>query len=75
MQPTKQRQAQSTTYRAVTAGFGVFFIAVALTLIVVSEISLKTVIAAVLVGGLGLDAVVSALRSKKSLLARIGPLP
>ncbi|MFZ1623210.1 MAG: hypothetical protein WAU48_00280 [Gammaproteobacteria bacterium] len=49
--------------------------ALALAIFVVSDVSLESLIAAVLIGGLGLDAIVSALRNKKSLLARIGPLP
>lgn len=32
-------------------------------------------IAAALVGGLGIEAIVSAVRSKASLISRIGPLP
>lgn len=33
------------------------------------------VIAAALVGGLGAEAIVSAVRGRRSLIARIGPLP
>lgn len=58
-----------------TGAFGVLFVALALAILAISELSLRSVIAGVLVGGLGVDAIVSALRNKKSLLARIGPLP
>ncbi len=66
---------QSSASRTVACVFGVFFMALALAIFVVSDVSLESLIAAVLIGGLGLDAIVSALRNKKSLLARIGPLP
>lgn len=69
------RPSQSNTYRAVTFAFGVVFTVVAFIILVLSEVSLGSVTAAVLVGGLGVDAIVSALRNKQSLMARIGPLP
>ena len=69
------QRPQSRIYRTVTAAFGVFFLALALLIFAVSDFSLRTVIAGVLVGGLGVDAIVSAARNKTSLLARIGPLP
>ncbi len=58
-----------------TCVFGTLFVAVALAIFVISESSWGALIAGALVGGLGLDAIISALRNKKSLLARIGPLP
>jgi hypothetical protein len=75
MQPTEHQPMQSNVYRTITCAFGVLFLASAIAIFVVSEVSYGTVVAGVLVGGLGLDAIVSALRNKKSLLARIGPLP
>lgn len=36
---------------------------------------LGAAIAAALVGGLGIEAIVSAVRSKESIISRIGPLP
>jgi len=75
MQTAKDNGLQSRAYRTVTCAFGVFFMALALAIFAVSDVSLESLIATVLVGGLGLDAIVSALRDKKSLLARIGPLP
>lgn len=61
--------------RRVTAAFGLFFTAIAVAILVVSERSLGPVVAAAAVGGLGIDALVSAYRNKRSLLSRIGPLP
>jgi hypothetical protein len=57
--------------------FGVFFMLVAVLILVTIDTSVRwgALLAAVLVGGLGLDAVVSAFRKRQSLLARIGPLP
>lgn len=75
MQPTEHQPLQSKAYRTVTCVFGTLFVAVALAIFVISESSWGALIAGALVGGLGLDAIISALRNKKSLLARIGPLP
>lgn len=75
MQSAEHQWTQSKTYRIGTCAFGAFFVALALVILVIPELSLGTLIAGVLVGGLGLEAIVSALRGKKSLLARIGPLP
>lgn len=75
MPTAKHQPEQSRTYRIVTGAFGVLFVVVALIIFVVSEISLRTLIAGGLVGGLGVDAIISALHSKQSLLARLGPLP
>jgi hypothetical protein len=66
---------RSKTYRLVTAAFGVLFAVIALVMVVVSDRSLGPLLVAAVVGILGVDAVVSALRNKPSLLSRIGPLP
>lgn len=75
MQPTDDQAPPSRTYRAVTYAFGILFVLLGLAIFVVGEFSLGVLIAGVVVGGLGLDAIVSAFRDKTSLLARIGPLP
>ncbi len=75
MQLADHQPSQSKIYRIVTCAFGVIFGALALAIVVFAEISLGSLIASVLVGGVGLDAIVCALRNKKSLLAKIGPLP
>lgn len=58
-----------------TCVFGTLFVVLALAILLIADLSLETLIAGVLVGGLGLDAIVNPLRGKKSLLARIDPLP
>jgi len=65
------------TQRIVTAMFGVSFILLAIAILVWAEASMLigSVIAALAVGLLGIDGCVSALRGKRSLLERIGPLP
>lgn len=75
MRKTDHRSAQSTTYRMVTYAFGVLFVALGVAIFVVADLSMGTIVAGILLGGLGLDAVVSAILGKKSLLAWIGPLP
>lgn len=65
------------TRRLVGGAFGVFFIAIAVAIVVTSTASTRVgaVAAAVVVGALGLDLVVSAGRRRRSWLSRIGPLP
>ena len=75
MKPTDNQPSQSKTYRAVTYAFGILFVLLGITIFVVTEFTLSSLIAGVAVGGLGMDAIVSAFRHKMSLLARIGPLP
>lgn len=61
----------------VTAMFGLFFILIAIGIILSVEGSmfLGAVVAALAVGLLGVDACISAIRNKRSMLERIGPLP
>lgn len=75
MRSSEEQLVESATYRIVTCAFGVLFVALAITAYVVSDQTLGAAIAAFVLGGLGLDAIVSAYRARKSLLARIGPLP
>lgn len=70
-----KQYARSLTHRRVTAFFGVFFIALAVLIIIVSDITLWSVSTAVVIGLLGVDALLSAIRKTSSLLSRIGPLP
>ena len=65
------------TSRIVSVLFGLFFVALALVIAVVSNASniLGATAAVVLVGVIGLDLIISAVRGKRSLLSRIGPLP
>lgn len=76
---TRQRQKQhlecSPGQRLVTAAFGLFFTALAVVILIVSELSVGPVVAASVIGALGIDAIVSAYRKIPSVLSRIGPLP
>lgn len=68
---------RSHSNRVVTAVFGAFFVALAVAILVMVDRSMivGAVIAALIVGGLGVDALVSAARNRRSLMSRIGPLP
>jgi hypothetical protein len=66
---------RSSAYRLVTAAFGLFFTVIAVGILLVSEFTLGSVVAAAIIGFLGIDAIVSAYRKTSSLLSRIGPLP
>lgn len=63
--------------RTVDAIVGTVFLLVAGAILLAAWQStpLGAAIAAALVGGLGIEAIVSAVRSKGSLISRIGPLP
>lgn len=63
--------------RIVTACMGALFAALAIAIIVVVDrpIGLGALVAAMVIGLLGIDALLSAVRAKRSLLSRIGPLP
>jgi hypothetical protein len=65
----------SRSYRLVTAAFGALFTVLALAIVVVSDRTVGPLLLAVLLGILGIDALVGAYRSRPSLLSRIGPLP
>ena len=68
---------KSKQYRIVTFLFGLFFLILAILILVLSGPSpgVGSFFVALIVGGLGLDGIISALRQKRSLLSRIGPLP
>lgn len=63
--------------RIVDLAFGVFLVALAGAILVLADPSalVGSVAAALVVGGLGVEAVFSAIRDRRSLLARIGPPP
>jgi len=63
--------------RTVDLLFGVFFIVLSIVILMSSREStlIGAVVVAIVVCGLGVDAVVSAVRNKQSFLSRIGPLP
>jgi hypothetical protein len=56
---------------------GLLFIVLAIAILATADGDRKlgATLAAVVVGGLGVDAMVSAARNRLSILARIGPLP
>jgi len=65
----------SNMYRLVTAAFGLLFLAISIAILVVSDRTVGPILAAAVIGVLGIDATASAFRNKRSLLSRIGPLP
>lgn len=74
--PERPKGMRSRPYRWVTASLGLFFIVLAGAMVcTATDHKLSTYGCAVIVGGLGIDAVISAARNRLSFLARIGPLP
>ena len=69
--------AQGTRERVAAALIGALFVGIALAILASSlhDLSAGPVLAAVVIGGLGLEAVLSAARNRRCLLSRIGPLP
>jgi hypothetical protein len=63
--------------RPVTALFGVVFLgaAIAVAVKVGADLDVSAVLAVLILGSLGVDALVAAVRKRRSLLSRIGPLP
>lgn len=64
-------------HRVIGILFGAIFVALALLVVFASEAGtrLGSIAVALVLGGLGLDLILSTLRRKRSLLSRIGPLP
>lgn len=77
MSESSPKTTGNQTRRVVGALFGIFFIGIALAILATIDDSnlLGPLAAAVVVGGLGIDLLVSSLRGRRSLLSRIGPLP
>jgi hypothetical protein len=61
--------------RRMAAGMGLLFAALGAWIGFAIADDWPTYLAAVAVGGLGIDALYSAIRGRRSLLSRIGPLP
>ena len=59
----------------VTAVFGWLLVAAAVAIAVVADTGWPAYLAAVVIGGLGAEAIYSAARHRRSLISRIGPLP
>lgn len=75
MQPPESQLPRPKTQRVVTAAFGMVFIALAILILWVSGLAAGPLLAACIVGGLGLDALLAAIGNRRSLVSRIGPLP
>ena len=68
-------ETKSMTHRLVTGAFGAFFTVIAIVVFVVSDRTIGPLLAAICLGLLGINAMVSAYRNTPSILSRIGPLP
>jgi hypothetical protein len=76
-EPSEKHGSQSRVQRWVTAAFGALFVGIAVAILYFSgsEHRFGAYAAALVVGGLGVDALLSATRNRRSMLSRIGPLP
>ena len=72
-----REQYESQGSRIVTGCMGALFVALAIAIIVVVDRPMGpgVLVAASIIASLGIDALLSAVRGKRSLLSRIGPLP
>lgn len=61
--------------RYITAALGCLFVGLAIAIVLVSDRGWPAYLAAVAVGALGVDAIHGAIRGRRCLLSRIGPLP
>jgi hypothetical protein len=75
--PADRSTTESRASRTADAGFGAFFLALGVAIFATRDpaAALGALIAAIVVGGLGVEALVAAARGRRSLLSRIGPLP
>jgi threonine/homoserine/homoserine lactone efflux protein len=74
---SKPTEAGKSSGRWITAAFGLMFVGIAIAILYTSasDQPIGAFATATLVGWLGVDALVSAARNRRSLLSRIGPLP
>ena len=72
-----RNQDESPGSRIVAGCVGALFVALAIAIIAVADwpTSPGALVAASIIALLGIDALLSAVRGKRSLLSRIGPLP
>jgi hypothetical protein len=68
---------ESNGSRVVSGCMGALFVVLAIAIIVVAGGPERTgpLLAALVIGLLGIDALINAVRGRRSLLSRIGPLP
>ena len=72
-----QKEPRKNSERWVTGAVGVLFIGIAMAIVYASasDYTFVVVVTAIVIGGLGVDALFSAVCNRRSLLSRIGPLP
>ena len=75
--PEDRQGTREKLDRWVTAAIGLLFVGIAIAILVLSasERPIAAFLAAFVTGGLGVDALLSAARNRRSFLSRIGPLP
>lgn len=75
--PVDQRKVASKAERIGSAVIGVLFIAVAVWLLVITlpQPEIGKLLVALVVGSLGVEALISAFQRRRSFLSRLGPLP
>lgn len=73
----RPKDPASRSHRNVTAAFGMLLVILAIATVVSVEPALRWpgVGVAVVLGVLGIDAVIAAVRGRPSIVSRIGPLP
>jgi hypothetical protein len=71
------QEDQGARDRVAAAVIGALFVGIALAILAsfMHDLSVGPVLAAVVIGGLGIEALLSAARKRRCLLSRIGPLP
>jgi len=70
-------EAPTNAERWATAVVGLLFVGIAIAIVcfLAADLSFGTFAVAAVVGGLGIDALLSAARKRRSIVSRIGPLP
>lgn len=70
-------KGQGLRERVAAVLIGALFVGIALAILAsfMHDLSVGPVLAAVVIGGLGIEALLSAARNRRCLLSRIGPLP
>jgi hypothetical protein len=70
-------KGEGTRERVAAVLIGALFVGIALAILVsfMHDLSVGPVLAAVVIGGLGIEALLSAAHNRRCLLSRIGPLP
>ena len=61
--------------RYLTAAIGCLFVGLAIAIVLVADSGWPAYVAAIALGALGADAIHGAIRDRRCLLSRIGPLP